>query len=314
MTMIEVTDWTIPGSDGQPIYGNTHLDRHRLESEKDVVGVLICSHGFKGYKDYGFLPALCQEAARQGMIAHRFNFSHSGMTPRSDRFEKPVLFENDTWSRQVSDLIQVNVLKDCIWRFPDQDSWDTRSEPAVYFGHSRGGITSTLAASRFHGKDFYQRYWPNTPVGYGCAGLITAAAPDYACKMDDPVKDQLRAEGRLLSPSGRTGQKLYVGLDWLEEIERDPELYDPVLAAAHIKCPMLILHGDDDDTVPMACAEQLHQAAMPNSTLEIIEGANHVFNCPTPVPADTPLDQLPQQTQALIQCSVDFAVRCCQNA
>lgn len=283
MTKIEVTDWTIPGSDGQPIYGNTHWPTG------EALGAIICSHGFKGYKDYGFFHTLCDYAASHGLIAARFNFSHSGMTNQYQTFERPDLFEKDTWGRQLEDLAEVF-----------EDIAPKLRLPRVIFGHSRGGVTSTLFAGR------------NTPSDL--AGLITAAAPDYACNLDDLVKDQLRTEGRLLSPSGRTGQDLYVGLDWLEEIERDPELYDPVLAAAHIKCPMLILHGDNDDTVPMACAEQLHQAATPNSTLEIIEGANHVFNCPNPVPTDMLSDQLPQQTQALIQCSVDFAVRCCQNA
>ena len=311
---IEVTDWTIPGSDGQPIYGSTHLDRNRLEGQHKIAGVLICSHGFKGYKDYGFLPALCHEAAQQGMIAHRFNFSHSGMTPDYGQFEQPLLFEKDTWGRQVYDLIQVNMHKDFVWRFPDESSWDIGSEPIVYFGHSRGGVTCTLAASRFHASDYYKRYWPDTLSGYGCDGLITAAAPDYACNLDDLAKAQLRAEGRLFSPSGRTGQDLYVGLDWLEEIERDPELYDPVLAAAHVKCPMLMLHGDEDETVPLECADSLHHAATPNSELAVIKGADHVFNCPNPLPADTPAEQLPTQTRELIRRSVDFAMRCCEEA
>lgn len=282
MSGIQATDWTIPGSDGQPIYGNTH---HPV---CEASGVLICCHGFKGYKDYGFFPLLCDQAAERGLIAHRFNFSHSGMTNAYETFEHPERFEKDTWGRQQDDLAQVF-----------EEVAAQHGLPCVVFGHSRGGVTSTLFAGR------------NTKSHP--AGLITAAAPDYACKMDDLVKDQLRAEGRLLSPSGRTGQKLYVGLDWLEEIERDPEFYDPVLAAAQVKCPMLTLHGDEDDTVPAQCAEQLHEAATPNSTLEIIEGANHVFTCPNPVPADTPLEQLPPQTQTLIQRSVDFAARCCEK-
>jgi pimeloyl-ACP methyl ester carboxylesterase len=284
MSEIRVTDWTIPGSDGQPVYGNTHRP-----GGDEVIGVFICCHGFKGYKDYGFIPALCQHAASQGLIAVRFNFSHSGITRKIETFEKPNLFERDRWGRQIEDLREV---------FDDAAS--LLALPRVVFGHSRGGVTSLLFASHHQPSSL--------------AGLITTAAPDYACGLDDLAKDELRREGRLLSPSGRTGQKLYVGREWLDEIERDPEWYDPVLAAAHLQCPTLMIHGDADETVPITCAHRLHEAATSNSTLSIVEGANHVFNAANPTPADTPLEQLPLATQHLIQESVAFAVRSCSEA
>jgi len=282
MNTTSVSAWTIPGSDGHPIYGNTHLPK------EEPKGQLICCHGFKGYKDYGFFPILCGQAAEQGLAAHRFNFSHSGMTNRLDTFEKPELFEKDRWGRQIEDLAAV------------VKHLQASNLPSVLFGHSRGGVTSTLYTGR-HAKDIP-------------AGLITAAAPDYACNLDDFVRDQLRMEGRLLSPSGRTGQDLYVGLDWLEEIERDPALYKPALAAEQIQCPMLILHGDQDETVPTDCARNLHQAASRQSKLEIIQGANHVFNCPNPFLTEAGLVQLPEQARQMIQHSIGFAIACCEAA
>lgn len=282
MSDTRITPWTTPGSDGQTIYGDTHWPAG------DPVGVLICCHGFKGYKDYGFIPALCEQAAARGLVSVRFNFSHSGMTNQIQTFERLDLFELDRWSRQVEDLQTVYQLAEL-----------PSDLPRVAFGHSRGGVTSTLFAGRLRPKQL--------------AGLITAAAPDYACKMDDMVRDQLRAEGRLLSPSGRTGQALYVGLDWLEEIESDPERYDPALAAAQLGCPMLILHGDADDTVPLSCADNLHKAA-PQSERVIIPGANHVFDCPNPLPENTPTQALPAATADLIERSVLFAEQCCRSA
>ncbi len=300
METSEVTSWEILCSDGHPIFGNTH------RSQTEIVGGLICSHGFKGYKDYGFLPMLCKVAAERGLVALRFNFSHSGMTNRIDSFEHSDLFEKDRWSRQVNDL------RDVVSCEFDNDGLE--GQPYVMFGHSRGGVTSTLAAGRIWGEHFYNRFWPGTYGYRGCAALITAAAPDYACNLDDMAKHQLRTEGRLLSPSGRTGQDLYVGRDWLDEIERDPELYDPVLAAAHVKCPTLIIHGSGDTTVPVECAHNLHRAATPNSRLEIIEGASHTFDCPNPLPLDTPWDAVPAATRKLIDLTVSFAVEQCEKA
>ncbi len=95
------TDWTIPGSNAEPIIGNCH------RSEGEAAGVILLAHGFKGYKDYGMFPRLAEAMAAAGLIAHRYNFSHSGMTNRIETFERPDLFERDTWNRQVEDETRV---------------------------------------------------------------------------------------------------------------------------------------------------------------------------------------------------------------
>lgn len=313
-----ITSWQIPGSDGQPIYGDTHAPKNSiLLDQEQPRGVLICAHGFKGYKDYGFFPRLCEAAADVGLLAHRFNFSHSGMTNEIEAFQNPELFVQDQWSKQIYDLAQLQSIAWHVMDFPRESSWDLHvpEVPFVLFGHSRGGVSALLATARSLTPEYYNRFWPSAQFSrQPPAALITAAAPDYACNLDDLAKEQLRAEGRLLSPSGRTGQDLYVGRDWLDEIERDPELYDPVLAAAHVKCPTLIIHGSGDTTVPVDCAHNLHRAATPNSRLEIIEGASHTFDCPNPLPIDTPWDEVPAATRELIDLTVAFAVEQCEKA
>ncbi len=42
----------------------------------------------------------------------------------------------------------------------------------------------------------------------------------------------------------------------------------------HIRAPVLILHGREDRMVPVAQAEQLHQA-LPQSSIEVFDGAGH---------------------------------------
>ena len=58
---MSTTQWTLPGADGQPILGNTHVPDDSRGAPP--AGVLIVAHGFKGYKDYGFFPRLAQSAA-----------------------------------------------------------------------------------------------------------------------------------------------------------------------------------------------------------------------------------------------------------
>lgn len=274
--MPDVSDWSLPGSQGHPLYGNTHLP------VGEPRGILVICHGFKGYKDYGFLPRLADHAADAGLVVHRFNFSHSGVTPDFETFQHPELFEQDTWAKQVYDVGQV--LK--ILTHPT-------GLPTVLFGHSRGGLTALLAAA----------HYPEQLVG-----VVTAASPASACSLDDDQRAMLRRAGRLASPSGRTGQTLYVGKAWLDEIEDHPERVDPVRAIEQINLPILLMHGRDDATVPVESAHRLHQAN-PDAQQVVLEDTNHVFNAPNPMPADSPPSP---QTAQLFEHTTRFALTCCQ--
>ena len=273
-TTASVEAWSLPGSDGQPILGNTH----RPPDGTPTVGRLLICHGFKGYMDYGFMPRLADAFARLGVVTVRFNFSHSGVTREFETFAHPGLFERDTWNRQIDDLTRV------IDRFPGRDDL-----PLVLFGHSRGGVTALLSAARPANRNRVH-------------GVITAASPADASRLTPDQADRLRQDGRLASPSGRTGQMLYVGRDWLTEIEADPAGHDPVRALAALSCPTLLIHGTDDDTVPASDLQRFADARPDAETL-LIDGANHVFNAPNPLPLHDPL---PPQTASLFDGMADF--------
>lgn len=279
-------DWAIPGADGEPIHGTTHVPPlERLRPQ----GVLLICHGFKGYKDYGLLPHLAEGAAQRGLVAHRFNFSHSGVTRDYETFARPELFERDTWSKQMRDL---RAVASAVAR----DELPGVALPMVWFGHSRGGVTALLANVR-------------ATVGARPVGLVLAATPHRACTLSDEDRQTLHREGRLASPSARTGQTLYIGRQWLKEIEDDPDTHDPERAIAAADVPVLILHGTADTTVPVRAANRLRRAAPQWSTLHLIEGASHTFNAPNPLPLT---ETAPPATQELIEATCDFTLRACR--
>ncbi len=167
----------------------------------------------------------------------------------------------------------------------------------MLFGHSRGGVTALLTVGRHAGDAAFPQP----------AGLITAAAPSFANGLTDEQQEALLAEGFLLSPSARTGQDLRVGRAFLAEQLEDPPGHDVIGLASRIRCPVLILHGQEDPTVPAACATALGDAIGSSARVEVIAGADHVFNTPNPLPADaTPSPQL----QALLDVTASFALRC----
>lgn len=52
---------------------------------------------------------------------------------------------------------------------------------------------------------------------------------------------------------------------------------DPARAAARIKAPLLLIHGDRDETVPAAVSERLMRFAGKNARLIVEKGAEHDF-------------------------------------
>jgi pimeloyl-ACP methyl ester carboxylesterase len=284
-------DWTIPGAAGQPLIGTTHLPPAGV---RPVAHLLIC-HGFKGYKDYGLFPALATACAKHGIVAHRFNFSHSGMTQNVERFERPDLFEQDRWSYQIADLLAVHQ------HILDDANTADAALPIIWFGHSRGGVTVLLTASE--ARDSNPRRSPT--------GLITAASPDTTCSLTDDQRAEMHEAGRLPSPSSRTGQMLYVGEAWLQEIEVDPQRFDLLRAASRVRCPLLVLHGEDDTTVPVAAADRIASAAGQHARLLRIAGASHTFNASNPLPPDA---ALPPATAQLIGAVCAFTLDIARHA
>ena len=282
-------DWTIPGSGDQPIFGTTHLPADGVSTK----GVVLLCHGFKGYKDYGFMPHLAQAIAGQGLIAHRFNFSHSGITQDYATFARPDLFERDTWGKQIHDL-QTVAAAAASGKLPGET---TNQIPMIWFGHSRGGFTVLLTAARvFEGHS--QTGVPQP------AGIVAAATPQDACSLDDDQMHRLRHRGYLESPSSRTGQVLRIGKAWLEEIEGNPKGFDPLYAIGQIPCPVLLVHGNGDQTVPVDTSRNLAHAAQ-NPVLKEIAGASHTFHARNPLPLD---QEQPPLTRQMIDLVCDFAV------
>ena len=246
------SDWEVEGSKGKTIYGTTH------DPSEDPKGIVLMAHGFKGYKDYGMFPWLATRISSEGYIVHRFNFSHSGMLDGDGPFERPDLFEQATWNSQVEDI---KILAN---RFAQNEL------PFTLFGHSRGGVATLLAVGR--GEVDAKR-------------VITLSSPSQCNPMTKEDQKFLLEEGKIESPSGRTGQMLYVGRAFLEEQLESPETHDVIALASRIEVPCLIMHGVDDSTVPLSAAIALTEA-IPNATLAKIVGGDHVFNTPNPFPID----------------------------
>lgn len=273
-------DWELPGSDDQPVLGTAH---HPPDHARAVI---VLSHGFLGYKEYGMFPRLGSCAAAAGFILHRFNFSHSGMTNEIDTFARPDLLERDTWNRQVQDLRRV-----CEGIRSGQIAG--QHLPVVLVGHSRGGVTSLLVPAR---DGAFAR-------SHGIAGVVTCAAPSTCMSISREEIDDLMACGYLERTSSRTGQVFRFDRTFVDEQRADPPAHDLLALAGDIEVPVLILHGEDDETVHPAAAEAICRAVGDNARIDLIPGGNHVFNVPNPLPAG---EELAEPAAAAFRAILSF--------
>ncbi|MHC4415143.1 MAG: alpha/beta hydrolase [Planctomycetota bacterium] len=286
--MSSMSEWSIAGAEGKAIIGNAHLPGQEPERAR---GVVLIAHGFKGYKDYGMFPRIADTLADAGFIAHRFNFSHSGMTNAVATFERPDLFEADTWNKQVFDCrAVVSAVR--------SGRLAGGALPYVIFGHSRGGASALLTAGRCAGEQTFP----------APAGIITASTPHTCNMLDKEDANTLLAEGFLVSPSARTGQPLRIGKAFLAEQLEAPEAHDLLALVARITCPVLLVHGKADPTVPAVCGQMLAAAIGAHAEVKLIAGGDHVYNTPNPLPPDA--DASPQ-LQEVLDAVTTFATASC---
>jgi dienelactone hydrolase len=266
------TSFTLPAPSGGAIHGR--IDEPAAPGPRPTV--VIC-HGFKGFMDWGFFPALAEHLAEGGFLAVRFNFSGSGMEPGEDRATDLEGFRRNTFSRELEDLD--TVLAAVLGEGDSGPLAEGRVDPEALglFGHSRGGGTALLGATR---GEHAER------IG----ALVTWAAVATYDRFDEETKATWRREGALPVLNSRTGQEMPLGIGLLEDLEKNPGRLDLESAAAEISVPWRILHGEEDESVPVEEAERLYERARAAGVPvehERIPGTGHTFGAQHPFTGPT---------------------------
>lgn len=269
------TSFTLPAPSGGVLHGR--IDEPEAPGRRPTV--VIC-HGFKGFMDWGFFPALAELLASRGCLAVRFNVSGSGMEPGEDRATDPEGFRANTYSRELTDLETVLA---ALLGEGDGDGGALapgRVDGGALglFGHSRGGGTALLGATR-------SRFAPRVRA------LVTWAAVGSFDRFDPDTKALWRSAGSIPVINTRTGQELELGLGLLEDLEANRERLDLETAAGEIAAPWRIVHGEDDESVPVGEGERLFaraRTAPATVELETIPGAGHTFGAKHPFTGPTP--------------------------
>jgi len=216
-----------------------------------IHGKAILCHGMDSAKNSDKLIHLAQSLAERGILALRFDFRYVG--------ESTGDFADITYSGEVEDL---------------HAAYDfmQRHQPGkiVIFGSSMGGTVALLFASE----------------KADVAAVVTLAAPlhpeNFPKRLLTP--EQLQ-RWRELGYTTYYGRRLNISL--LNDLER----INVPKAARRIRCPVLILHGDADEVVPVAEAYELYEILTGPKRLAIFKNTDHRFS--------NPLDMRQSMSQAL---------------
>ena len=101
--------------------------------------------------------------------------------------------------------------------------------------------------------------------------------------MDEEERKRWRERGFAEVLNQRTGQVFRMGATYLDDLETHAEAYDPLLAVERLKVPLLLVHGTQDDAVPVDDARRLARHAAPGTaSLALIQGAGHTFGAAHP--------------------------------
>ena len=209
------------------------------ENSKDKI-VIIC-HGFAGNKNRNFIHLLDDYLIKNNFSVLIFDFTGNG--------ESEGEFSDGTYTQEIDDLgkavdfvEKIGYKKICL------------------MGHSMGGAVSILRASR--------------DKRVNC--LISIASPG---------EDKFRFRKKYVNTEEKRKQLDKQGYVIMEKNNKrltkefldDAEKKDLKEAVQKIKIPFLMIHGEDDETVPLHEAKELYKDANEPKALEIISHADHCF-------------------------------------
>jgi len=219
---------------------------------------IIISHGFKGFKDWGFFPFTAEYLASKGFNVLTFNFSHNGVGKNSNEFNELEKFEKNTISLEVSELNEIiNACKKGIF-----SGWKPQSIGIL--GHSRGAGISIIAAAI------------NENLNSICCWAPIAKFDRYS----ERQKSEWRNQGYFEVLNTRTNQIMRMSVDILNDIEVNKnDKLNIEKAVKSLKVPFLIIHGEQDLTVPIKESELIFECAdKKTAKFEKIEATGHTFD------------------------------------
>jgi alpha-beta hydrolase superfamily lysophospholipase len=200
---------------------------------------VIISHGFTSNKDRPHFVRLAEQLSDAGFAVLRFDFSGCGESDPA-----PITIEGE-----LDDL-----------------------RAAMEWMRQKGHSTLGLLGSSLGGLVSLQAYSPSVKTMVLWAPVTGPKDPAAEKRW---IAQTMKAEETkdsfvLRKPDGR---EFRIGKAYVQERAK----VDPKKLLSEVKCPVLIIHGDADQTVPIEGSKKAINGLPKGSKLEIVPGAGHRF-------------------------------------
>ena len=247
--------------------------------------LILFVHGFKGFKDWGTFNLHAKNFANQGFIFAKMNFSHNGTTAKNLLdFDDLEAFGQNNFSKELDDVEEViDFFTSSTSPIPPHE---IDLNQIYLIGHSRGGSIAILKSA----EDSRIK-----------KTVAWAPIEDFEKRWSPEFIIEWQKKGVQYIANARTGQQMPLYYQLYEDTITNRERLNISAAAEKIQEQLLIIHGAEDETLPVAGSKAL-KANASAITLKIIDGTNHVFGGSHPFDGTT----LPPASEELFQETLAF--------
>ena len=227
--------------------------------------ILLIIHGFRGSKNWGFFPTIAEEFAQNGSIVLTWNMSLNGYSKNSQYIDQPDNFARNTITQE---MVDTQSIIDSILQDDRIISGDIRSHwngDIHVLGHSRGGGIGILISAK--NPSIKKLALWNTISRFG--------------RFTERQKKLWSETGTFPIDETEDGKVIAMNYTYISDLEFHSDEYSPLRAITEVSADILIVHAEQDMTVPIreayALQEKSHSAHMHS-----IPQAGHIFGCTHP--------------------------------
>lgn len=232
--------------------------------------IMLLLHGFKGFRNYSFLPWTAQHASGLGSIVVRMCFSLNGMSNTSWSVQRLEDFASNTISRECDDAADmIQALRSDVQFVNLRDRWDGTIS---IVGHSRGGGIAMIAARELQMQ---------SPSALG--KVVVWNSVGTWVRWTSRQASQWKTAGTIEMQNQRTLQMLNMHATYLEDIELNSERLDLITASRELHGRIRYIHAVHDLTVPIKEIQHLVDSSGNHDALYTIGNTTHTFGMEHPV-------------------------------
>lgn len=202
---------------------------------------VVLGHCFTCSRHTGILRQLAEDLSRQGFLALRFDFSGNG--------QSEGIFAHSTYSKQISEMktaVEFLTAEGAIW--------------IGTAGHSMGGLISFLTGAQ------------TDSIKAVCALASRLTGFRAMHFLGREQRESLQRTGEVVFNS--RGRSLKLTNDFFA----DAGNFNPPDLIKSWNKPLLVVHGDNDEIIPVDEAYRVRDMGKDRVDLEIVSNADHMFS------------------------------------